>query len=104
MASNPIWQKFEKSKDDSKFVKCLICAKYISLGGHKKSAQSTSSAKRHLKNVHPEEFAALFDPPKPETARGEKRSNDENEDITRCGQWSREIKTPCTQVGQVRVE
>ena len=54
--------------------------------------------------MHPEEFTALFDPPKPETARGEKRSNDENEDITRCGQWSREIKTPCTQVGQVRVE
>ena len=34
--------------------------------------------------MHPEEFMALFDPPKPETARGEKRSNDENEDITRA--------------------
>ena len=30
--------------------------------------------------MHPEEFTALFDPPKHETARGEKRSNDENED------------------------
>ena len=47
------------------------------------SFKNISSAKHHLKNVHPEEFTALFDPPKPETARGEKRSNDENEDITR---------------------
>ena len=43
-----------------KIVKCLICAKYISLGGHMKSAQSTISAKCHLINVKCFLFMRLF--------------------------------------------
>ena len=52
-----VWRLSKINEDDHTKVTCNLCQKVLSRGGKTLNTFSTSNMKKHLKSVHPNEFA-----------------------------------------------